>query len=44
MTVPLRTVGVGWRGLLNGQNPLSVTKVFCRQSLKGDGKTKLAID
>ena len=26
-------VGGGGGGLLNGQNPLSVTKVICRQSL-----------
>ena len=30
---PLRTGGKGGGGLLNGQNPLSVTKVICRQSL-----------
>ena len=29
---PLRTGGCGVRGLLNGQNVLSVTKVICRWS------------
>ena len=33
LSVKNRGVVVGGGGLLNGQNPLSVTKVICRQSL-----------
>ena len=34
----------GERGLLNGQNPLSVTKVICRQSLNVRKVTRFLVE